>query len=126
MDKYLVKIKNKLITVNTETRNCTVWVLDTKSDAAPVFLYKNKNYRLCSVYECFDSLVSGYDLSKTIINRFLRLTDRPNLWPIRNKFNVAERAIRKTGKLFPGLQGLEYCLAVDNEIGRIVNDERNW
>ena len=45
-------------------------------------------------------------------------------WPIRHKFNVTERAIRRVSWLFPGLQGLEYYLAVDNEIGKIVNDEK--
>jgi len=59
------------------------------------------------------------------INRHFRNEDESDKWPICGKFNVTERAIRKVRK--QGLNGgLEYYLALEAEIGRIVNDERNW
>lgn len=59
------------------------------------------------------------------INRHFRREDESEKFPICGKFNVTERAIRKVRK--QGLNGgLEYYLALEAEIGRIVNDERNW
>lgn len=59
------------------------------------------------------------------INRHFRRIDESEKFPICGKFNVTERAIRKVRKF--GLNGgLEYYLALEAEIGRIVNDERNW
>ena len=59
------------------------------------------------------------------INRHFRNEDESDKWPICGKFNVTERAIRKVRK--QGLNGgLEYYLALEAEIGRIVNDEKNW
>jgi len=59
------------------------------------------------------------------INRHFRREDESDKWPICGKFNVTERAIRKVRK--QGLNGgLEYYLALEAEIGRIVNDEKNW
>ena len=55
------------------------------------------------------------------INAYFRAHDESHKWPICNKFDVTERAIsrlRKTG-MYSG--GLEYFLALDSEIGRIVN-----
>lgn len=59
------------------------------------------------------------------INRLFRLQDESHLFPIRGRFNVTERAIRRLQRqqrqgsvLSPGL---EYALALDAEIGRIVN-----
>jgi hypothetical protein len=65
------------------------------------------------------------EMSIREINRHFRNEDESNKWPICGKFNVTERAIRKVRK--QGLNGgLEYYLALETEIGRIVNDERNW
>jgi len=65
------------------------------------------------------------EMSIREINRHFRNEDESHLFPICGKFNVTERAIRKVRK--QGLNGgLEYYLALETEIGRIVNDERNW
>jgi hypothetical protein len=65
------------------------------------------------------------EMSIREINRHFRNEDESHLFPICGKFNVTERAIRKVCK--QGLNGgLEYYLALEAEIGRIVNDEKNW
>lgn len=65
------------------------------------------------------------EMSIREINRHFRNIDDSDKWPICGKFNVTERAIRKVRK--QGLNGgLEYYLALEAEIGRIVNDEKNW
>ncbi len=65
------------------------------------------------------------EMSIRQINKHFRNEDESDKFPICGKFNVTERAIRKVRK--QGLNGgLEYYLALDAEIGRIVNDERNW
>lgn len=64
------------------------------------------------------------------VNRRLRKIDNSNLWPIRGRFNVTERAIRRVRQLRRDGLGIdsrvEYHQVVENEIGQIVNDERNW
>ena len=57
------------------------------------------------------------------INKHFRKIDESHLWPICNRFDATERAIRRLRKtgLFNG--GLEYWLALDSEICRIVNAE---
>lgn len=59
--------------------------------------------------------------STRAINAYYRATDESHKWPICNKFNATERAIRRLRKtgLFNG--GLEYFLALDAELSRIVN-----
>ena len=65
------------------------------------------------------------EMSIREINRHFRNEDESDKWPICGKFNATERAIRKVRKF--GLNGgLEYYLALEAEIGRIVNDEKNW
>lgn len=61
--------------------------------------------------------------STRTINAYFRANDTSHQWPINNKFNVTERAIRRlrNAKMFNG--GLEYFLALDAEIGNIVNAE---
>lgn len=70
------------------------------------------------------------EMSIREINRHFRNEDDSDKWPICGKFNVTERAIRKLRKLrHDGLcvsEGLEYYLTLENMIGEIVNDERNW
>lgn len=62
------------------------------------------------------------------INKYFRLHDESNKYPICGRFNATERAIRRlrrngtTGSLYYG--GLEYYLALDREISLIVNDPR--
>lgn len=65
------------------------------------------------------------DMSIREINRHFRNNDESEKWPICGRFNVTERAIRKVRK--QGLNGgLEYYLALEAEIGRIVNDVNNY
>ena len=60
---------------------------------------------------------------KKKINNFFRLKDDSNLYPIFGRFNATERAIRRIRRNFPGLEGLEYYLTLENEISNIVNSE---
>lgn len=55
------------------------------------------------------------------INAYFRANDQSHQWPICNRFDVTERAIRRLRKtgLYNG--GLEYFLALDNEISCIFN-----
>ena len=64
--------------------------------------------------------------SKREINAYFRANDESNLWPICNRFDATERAIRRIRCLDDGCLplsngGLEYFLALDAEITRIVN-----
>lgn len=65
------------------------------------------------------------EMSVREINAYFRINDDSQLWPICGKFNATERAIRRIRKLKrEGLvvnDGLEYYLALDAEISRIVN-----
>jgi len=62
--------------------------------------------------------------TKRQINAYFRANDCSHRWPICNKFDVTERAIRRLRReshecLAAG--GLEYFLALDAEISLIVN-----
>ncbi len=58
--------------------------------------------------------------SKRIINSYFRANDESHKWPICNKFDATERAIRRLrGQYLHG--GLEYFLALEDEISRVVN-----
>lgn len=65
------------------------------------------------------------DMTKEQINRLYRIRDESKKWPISGKFNATERAIRKVRTFCReggyDLQGLEYALALDEELSRIVN-----
>ena len=58
-----------------------------------------------------------------VINAYFRANDESHKWPICNKFDATERAIRRLRKMGgnPPNGGLEYFLALDSEISRIVN-----
>ena len=60
------------------------------------------------------------------INQLFRQQDQSDLWPICNKFNCTNRAIRRIQKFNResgcGSYGYEYCTILDNEISNIVND----
>ena len=61
--------------------------------------------------------------SKRVINAYFRANDESHKWPICNKFDATERAIRRlrrSGMYQHG--GLEYFFALDAEISRIVNE----
>ena len=70
------------------------------------------------------------EMSIREINRHFRNEDESDKFPICGKFNVTERAIRKLREYRrQGMvinEGLEYYLALEAEIGNIVNDEKNW
>jgi hypothetical protein len=64
--------------------------------------------------------------SETIyINKQYRLMDQSHLYPVCNRFNATERAIKRARALFSqsGMHcaGLDYCYAIENELSRIVN-----
>jgi hypothetical protein len=70
------------------------------------------------------------DLSERVmINRLYRAQDDSSLWPICGKFNVTERAIRaarkKEKKNGYMMHGLEYCLFLEDEMSKIVNNPKN-
>lgn len=56
------------------------------------------------------------------INSYFRANDESHKWPICNKFNVTERAIRRLRKEGYYNGGLEYFIALDTEISIIVNN----
>lgn len=59
------------------------------------------------------------------INRLYRAQDESHLYPIRNRFDATERAIRRARRLMAEYgapcEGLEYALAVDAALSDIVN-----
>lgn len=57
------------------------------------------------------------------INAYFRANDESHKWPINNKFDVTERAIRRLRKTGMYSGGLEYFYALDAEISKIVNSE---
>ena len=64
--------------------------------------------------------------TKRQINAYFRANDCSHQWPVCNKFDVTERAIRRLRKQYSegclANEGLEYFMALDSEIGRIVNE----
>jgi hypothetical protein len=57
-----------------------------------------------------------------IINRLFRAQDDSDCWPISGDFNATERAIRRLRREeVPYDGGLDYALALHQEIGRIVS-----
>ena len=71
------------------------------------------------------SLYEVQGMSKRAINKHFRTTDDSKLWPICGKFNATERAIRRVRRLQAQtgtpIEGLEYWLALESELSRIVN-----
>ena len=61
------------------------------------------------------------------INKRYRAADESHLWPICNKFNATERAIRNVRKLCAAIGPCDdYAAELDAELTRIVNNEKNW
>lgn len=61
------------------------------------------------------------------INKIYRSQDESHLYPINNKFNATERAIRRVRKLTRSsgaIYGIEYCYALESELSNIVNSMR--
>ena len=65
------------------------------------------------------------DMTRKQINAYLRKIDDSNKWPICGKFNATDRAINRVRRFEKRngekLQGLEYYLAIENQIIDIVN-----
>lgn len=64
--------------------------------------------------------------NRAAINRAFRAADESHLWPVRGRFNATERAIRRVQHFMReggyDLTGLEYALALDAELSRVVNE----
>lgn len=60
------------------------------------------------------------EMSIRQINAYFRKNDESHKWPVCGRFNATERAIRNVRKQELN-GGLEYYLALEAEIGRIVN-----
>lgn len=58
-----------------------------------------------------------------IIHKYYRAHDESHLMPVRHRFNVTERAIRRLREFRNGYADsvYSYCCALDNEISQIVN-----
>ena len=60
------------------------------------------------------------------INKYYRDQDESRLYPINNRFNATERAIRRVraySKQTGAIYGLEYCYMIESELSNIVNNE---
>lgn len=57
------------------------------------------------------------------VHRAMRTLDQSDLWPIRDRFNATNRAIRRVRELRHeyDLAVVEYAESIHHEIGRIVN-----
>ena len=66
---------------------------------------------------------------RRFINKEFRNLDDSDMWPIHNRFNVTERAIRHARKFEKDsdvMSPYEYALFLEQETSRIVNDSNNW
>lgn len=62
------------------------------------------------------------------INKLYREQDESHLWPIRGRFNVTERAIRKAREIqrhSGAVYGYEYAMLLDQISSEIVNNPKN-
>jgi hypothetical protein len=68
------------------------------------------------------------DLSVRQINALFRQNDESSKWPIRGRFNVTERAIRRVRhdilRHIGSTGGCEYAAILDAEIEHIVNSNQ--
>lgn len=61
------------------------------------------------------------------INTLYRSIDASKLWPVRGRFNITERAIRKARKFQQQsgcVYGLEYCYLLEEIMSKIVNNSK--
>lgn len=75
--------------------------------------------------------ITDNEKNRQAIRKLYHKQDDSHLWPTRGKFNVTTRAAKRVSYyLMQGagydLAGLEYCLALEDEMSRIVNNEKNW
>ena len=70
------------------------------------------------------------DMTVRQINKLFRDNDESGLWPVRGRYNVTERAIRRVRRdVLPHMDsagGIEYAETLSNTISEIVNSPRNW
>ena len=59
--------------------------------------------------------------NRAAINKAFRAADESHLWPINNRFDATERAVRRCMRDAGELAGLEYAYALEAELSRIVN-----
>lgn len=62
------------------------------------------------------------------INKLFRAQDESHLFPVRGRFNLTERAIRKARafqRSSGAVYGLEYAYLLDSIISEIVNNPQN-
>ena len=62
--------------------------------------------------------------NRAAINKAFRAADESHLWPINNRFDATERAIRAVRRFMRDageLVGLEYAYTLEAELSRIVN-----
>ena len=63
--------------------------------------------------------------NRAAINRAYRRADESHLYPVNNRFDATERAIRRVRRYMRdsgyNLEGLEYAMALDAELSAIVN-----
>lgn len=63
--------------------------------------------------------------NRAAINAAFRAADESLLYPIRNRVDATERAIRRVQRFMrdsgEDMSGLEYALALDAELSRVVN-----
>lgn len=68
--------------------------------------------------------------NRSAINKMYMEQDESKLWPIRGRFNVTKRAIKKAQWFIretgDDLTGLEYSYLIDSIMSEIVNNEKNW
>jgi hypothetical protein len=60
------------------------------------------------------------------INKKFREKDESHLWPVCNKFNISERAIRKARLYGPYDSAFEYQTVLEHITSTIVNDPKNF
>ncbi len=88
---------------------------------------KGKTEPLANYADRMTEYIDDPKLNRTAINRIFRQYDQSHLYPIRNRFNATERAIKRAQKFNRdtgfNMAGLEYCLFLETEISKIVNSE---
>jgi hypothetical protein len=80
------------------------------------------------IYHAAEKISDTWRGHRVVVNRLFRQQDESHLWPIRGRFNVTNRAIRRVNAIERAngsMSNLEYAFAVDNEISNIVNDPKN-
>lgn len=94
----------------------------------------NRQEAQCQLEQYIDEHLSepATRAHRTRINKLLRQLDDSHLWPILNRFNATDRAIRQYDRECRKYQQeiadsvYSYYHTIYNKISEIVNDPRNW